>query len=422
MAGISDKQARALILKAQRDGQKLTQADGTISGLTLSASVAGTGSWRFRYYTGGKQKEVTIGQYPAWGIAEARVKAKELRRAVDDGADVALEKKARKQETVIALTIDGLAAAYFAKAEKELHSHTFKQRQSIHERFVSPLIGQFRADAVSPAQVVGVVRKSMTAGKTLPNITLTHCSLLFTHAVCNGIRAANPCRDLKLAAIVGKQDAPKQRVALTALELTAFLGALASIPRPYALALRLILVTGVRVGTLTEATISEFDLEAGLWRIPHERRKNRRYTEGPFVIPLPPQALAWLQELIQLADRSEYLLPVESRRHSDGRNSLSKRTTIGDWMDKMPGSGKAWRRVTPHDLRSTCKSWLSELRVDYETRQRYVDHALEGMDKIYDKADYMELRLAAALLWLGFLNDCESGKTAAKVIKLPSAA
>ena len=154
MAGITDKEVRALIAKAQKDEKKLTQADGTIPGLTLVASLSGTGSWRMRYYIGPKQKEATIGQYPAWGIAEARERAKELRRAVDDGVDVALEKQRRKQEATTATTVDDLAAAYFEKAEKELHPHTFKQRRSLHDRFVSPTIGAFRADSISPAQIV----------------------------------------------------------------------------------------------------------------------------------------------------------------------------------------------------------------------------------------------------------------------------
>ena len=422
MAGITDKEVRSLIARAAKEEKKLTQADGTIPGLTLVASASGTGSWRLRYYAGSKQKEATIGQYPAWGIAEARDRAKDLRRSVDDGVDVAMEKQRRKQEASTAITVDDLGEAYFEKAEKELHPHTYKQRRSIHDRFVSPTIGAFRADSISPAQVVEVVKKSLAAGKTLPNITLTHCSLIFAHAVGNAICTANPCRDLKLSAIVGKQESPKQRTALTAIELAEFFPALETIPRQYALATRLLLLTGVRVGTLSEAKIAEFDLEAGLWSVPWERRKNRRHTTGPFVIPLPAEAVEWVRELIKMADRDEYLLPVESRRHSDARNSMSKRTTMGDWLDKMQGCGNLWRRITPHDLRSTCKSWLSALRVDYETRQRYLDHALEGMDAIYDKADFLDHRLAAANKWLCFLNDREAGRELATVINLPNAA
>lgn len=423
MAGITDKEVRGLVAKAKREERTVTQADGIVPGLTLVASKTGGASWVLRYRTGGKQKEATIGQYPTWGIANAREKAKELRRAVDQGVDVAQEKQRKKQEAASALTVDGLADAYFARAEKELHSHTFKQRRSIHDRFVSPLVGSYPAATVTPAQIVGVVKKARDGGKTLPNITLTHCSLIFAHAVGNAIRESNPCRDLKLSAIIGKQEAPKLRTSLGADELAAFLNATGGIPRQYGLALRLLLLTGVRVGTLTEAKVEEFDLGAALWRVPHQRRKNRRHTSGPFVVPLPPLAVEWVRELILLADRNEYLLPVESRRHTDSRNSMSKRTTLGDWMDKMhQGGGEAWRRVTPHDLRSTCKSWLSAMRIDYETRQRYLDHALDGMDAIYDKADYLEHRREAAEKWLAMMADIESGKEATKVIKLVTAA
>lgn len=418
-----------MLSKAGKEGKKLTQVDGTIPGLTLVAMPSGTGSWRVRYYIGAKQKEATIGQYPTWGIADAREKAKKLRQAVDEGVDVAIEKQRRKQEAMQAVTVDMLAAEYFQKAEKGMtlktgmRPHTFKQRKSIHERYVSPLIGRYEASTITPAQVVNVVKKAESGGKTLPDITLTHCNLIFAHGIGNGACTSNPCRDLKLSAIVGPQEPPKQRVALGFEELGDFLRELYRMPRPYELATRLMLLTGVRINTIAEATISEFKPDFAVWEVPHERRKNRRHTTGPFIIPLPAQAVEWVGELIKLADGNEYLLPVNPIRGAGLRNPLSKRTTIAGWVDRVrTESGGTWRRITPHDLRSTCKSWLSELRVDYETRQRFLDHALEGMDAIYDKSDFVEHRLSAANKWLAFLNELEAGKAQANVIKLPGAA
>ena len=420
MAGITDKEIRALILKAQREGCAMTQADGIIPGLTMTVSKTGGASWVLRYYSSGKRKEVTIGKFPVWGAADARKKAAELRRDVDQGVDVANEKRSSKLTKSQAWTVSDLADSYFQKAAAELALHTLKQRKSTFNRFVNPLIGSLLASSITPAHVVEVVRKSLSGGRSLPRLVLIIITQLFHHAVANAICAANPCRDVKEAAVVGKQEPARKRVGLTANELAAFLPALMEIPRQYELALRLILLTGVRVGTLTEAKISEFDLDARCWCIPHERRKNRKHTEGPFVIPLPLDAVDWVKELIKLADGNEYLLPVEARRHSDNRNPMSKRTTIGDWLDRArQRSDTPWRRITPHDLRSTCKSWLSELRVDYETRQRYLDHALDGMDAIYDKADYVDRRRIVAQQWLDFLNKCEAGNNA-KVLPLHS--
>ncbi|MBK8317959.1 MAG: DUF4102 domain-containing protein [Betaproteobacteria bacterium] len=76
MAGITDKEVRALIAKAKASGKVATQADGMVPGLTLTASKTGVGSWVLRYRTGGKQKETTIGKFPAWGAADAREKAR----------------------------------------------------------------------------------------------------------------------------------------------------------------------------------------------------------------------------------------------------------------------------------------------------------------------------------------------------------
>ncbi len=93
MAGITDVEVRALIAKAKAPGPE-TKTDGTIPGLTLTVSKTGLGSWVLRYYAvGGKRKEMTIGQYPAWGANAARAEASELRRGVDQGVDVATEKQ-----------------------------------------------------------------------------------------------------------------------------------------------------------------------------------------------------------------------------------------------------------------------------------------------------------------------------------------
>lgn len=421
-AGITDKEVRALIVRAQHEGRTVTQADGSVPGLTATASKAGTLAWVLRYRTGGKQREATIGQYPAWGAADAREHAKELRRSVDKGVDVAAEKQIAKLAKETEWTVDELATCYFEKAEKELAPHTYKQRKRLFETYINPHIGAFPATSIKPQHIVQVVAKSLEGGKTLPKTVLIVMTQLFHHAVARAVVGLNPCRDVRETAVVGKSDPPKPRVKLMLKELSAFLPALASIPRQYELAIRILLLTAVRVGTLTEAKIEEFDLERATWSVPHSRRKNRRHTTGPFVIPLPPAAVEWVRELIVLADRSEYLLPVEARRHSDARNAMSKRTTVGDWLDRMPGCGHDWRRITPHDARATCRSWLTELKVPYEVRQRYLDHALRGMDVVYDKSDLIEQRREVADQWLGFMTKCEAGDEGAEILPLQRSA
>jgi Arm DNA-binding domain len=86
-----------LLRKAKQEGSDQTPVvDGKMPGLYFMAGKTRRGSWFLRYSFGGEKKKVTIGQYPDWGISEARDRAKEHRRMVDTGLDPSLVKAQRK--------------------------------------------------------------------------------------------------------------------------------------------------------------------------------------------------------------------------------------------------------------------------------------------------------------------------------------
>ena len=62
-----------------------TYADG--EGLTLRVSASGNRRWVLRLTVDGQRTNVGIGSYPRVGLAEARRKAEENRRAVRDGVN-----------------------------------------------------------------------------------------------------------------------------------------------------------------------------------------------------------------------------------------------------------------------------------------------------------------------------------------------
>jgi integrase len=294
---ITQPTINAKLKQAKEQGKEIVVPDGTVPGLNFRATPAGTGTWFLRYRLAGNMKKITIGQYPAWGIADAREKAKQLRREVDTGTDVALAKRRQKQEARSAWTVDDLARYYFGLAEKDLAEHTLKQRVRVYERFIKSGYGSVPVNGIKPADIGDSVRASAQAGQTLPRNILILWTQLYHIAVGQGMVPANPYRDLKASAIVGRKEAaPKQRTALKETELRPFLKALPTLPRQYELAIRLLLLTGVRVSQLSEARVEEFELDAGIWHIPPERRKNRRFTPGPHDMPLPAEAIGWILE------------------------------------------------------------------------------------------------------------------------------
>ena len=417
---INNASINALVRKAKaegKDGNPVT--DDIVKGLCFLPRKSGRGSWYLRYSFGGKKTKTDIGQYPVWSIAEAREEAKAIRRRIDSGINPALEKAQRKADERNVWNVDQLAQYYFDLSKKDLAEHTHKQRIQQYAKYIKPRYGAYPVDKVKPSDIGDNIRAVADAGKTLPRSILILWTQLYHHAVGQGMVESNPCRDIRAETIVGKSAPPKPRTVLKPDELTPLLQSIHMMPRPYELAVRLLLLTGCRISQLTEAKADEFDLEAGVWRIPHERRKNRRFTVGPDEKPLPTEAVEWVRELKTMQDRKGYLFPLEGRRHTEGRTTRSKRTTIGDWLDRIHAECGSWQRITPHDVRAMCKTYLAELRIDSEVRQEYLDHAKANkMDSIYDKAELADAKADAARRLLAYLDRLESQTQPQKVVSI----
>lgn len=415
---ITEPTISSAVRRCRTSGLEQTLTDSKVEGLTLRVSETGTASWILRYRIAGTRKNITIGKYPTWSIADAREKARALRRQVDEGIDVGAEKQRRKTERLKAQTVADVANHYFDIASRDVTAATLLARKTVYQKYIDGAYGRDPIGSVKPSDIALSLKAALAGGQTIPGKVASTWSLIFKCAVGMGLVGVDPSRDIDPTTIVGKVATRRDRTALTDDELPLFLRALDTIPRHHALSIRLLLLTGVRVAQLTEAKVDEFDLDAGLWRIPHERRKNRRHTNGPHELPLPDEAVSWVRELMTLADHEGNLFPIRRMQNNRKRDGSAGRKPLSEWLDRAwEESGKAWRRVTPHDMRSTCKTELAELRIDKEVRDCYVDHALRGMDAVYIKMKLApELKVAANKL-LAHYKRLETGETA-KVIRI----
>src|ERR687897_3736022 len=82
-------------IKPPRVGQA-DHFDAGYPGLALRLSYGGGKSWVFFYRHGGKQRRMTLGQYPAMELAEARSEWREAREGVAKGRDPTAERQAHK--------------------------------------------------------------------------------------------------------------------------------------------------------------------------------------------------------------------------------------------------------------------------------------------------------------------------------------
>lgn len=379
------------------------KSDG--DGLTFTLSKGGTASWILRYRFGGKQREVTIGNYPDISLAAARKLAAAKRVEVDKGADVAARKRLEKIERAQANSFRELAEDYMALAAPSLSSRYRNETRRYLDKDILPRIGSIPAKGVVPADIVVLVERIAERSKTSARAAFTMVSAVFDHGVSKRLVTENPCSFLKVSAIIGKERETRARVSLSDDQLRAFLAALPSLGRENELALKIILATAVRKGELSLAKWDHVDIEAGLWRIPPENQKGKRGSKErkEFAIPLPPLVAGWFKELRPLAGGSPMVTPARHRTGAETINHSTFNRALSKLPDELP-------RITPHDLRSTARSHLAALGVDIIVAERCLNHSLGGLVAIYNQYSYLDERRRALTLWASKLEALERGE------------
>lgn len=400
---LSDIQIKRWIAK----GESVAKSDG--DGLTFTLSKGGTAAWVLRYRTGGRRKELTLGNYPDLGLAAARERARAHRVAVDEGRDPAAEKQEQKTRAMAAWTMRELVADYREKCLQDgnLAPGTVKYREYDLEDVVLPRLGSRDVQRVTTTDIVSVlidIKRTWTITRRIK----TTLAQVFDHAIALRIIPANPCSGIKLTALKGPRPPVRKRVMLSEEELRKLLPDIEVIGVENALAFRVLLATCVRTSELVKAKKADIDLDNGAWWVPDENVKTR----AGFLVPLTPTVVGWFRELIELSGGSDYLLPArqERRRRNKGGDTHVAETTLWAAICRAFDRNEIEvRRFTPHDTRSTAKGHLRNLGFSREISEVALNHVLEGMERVYDVREEIPERRLALEKWAGFIVACEKG-------------
>ena len=420
---LSDVQLRQWI----RAGNPIAKADG--GGLTFTLSAAGTAAWVLRYRFGGKPRELTLGRFPDKPLAQARDDARKARANIQNGIDVAREKQIAGIERAAAKSFRELASDYMEKVFPSLAENTTNQRRHHINDVILPKLGGLPARDVTTADVVALVESVGKKSINVAELVFTATSEIFKHGIAKHVVIGNPCAMISVSAIVGKAVPKRKRLMLTEAELRTILSALPSIGIQNALAAKILLATCVRIGELARAEWVHLDFDGTArwikpngdpihgdgpkWLIPDPNSKKGK----GFVIPLAPSVTKWFKELQILACGSLFVLPARQlrRTHNHGGDIHFEPRALNSMLNKLQHrlntAGHSVRRFTPHDLRSTARSWLTSetIGANVIVAERCLNHTLGGLLAIYDQHDYLTERRTALERWTAFILACEAG-------------
>ncbi|MBT4549312.1 MAG: tyrosine-type recombinase/integrase [Gammaproteobacteria bacterium] len=353
--------------------------------LYFRISDEATATWVVRYTIYGKRREMTLGNYPSISLADAYARALQIKEDCKNDIDPLAQR--RRADIGDFNTVEDLAEDWLADCSKRLKHPKIPIR--IYKKDIHPLIGELAIDQVTPRDIRAIINAITKNGRpTIANDALMYCKQLFRHGIKLDLLTHNPAEPFTATDAGGIEKSRSRALSLDDLKITfkVFRENHNQFTRENYLAIALLVSLGIRKGELVAAKWEEFDTQKQLWNIPKERSK----TEVPITIPLPNEAMKWLEELHIRAGQSDYVFP--NRRSSIRYQHISP-DTINAAVQKLHRENKLKiEHFTIHDLRRTFRSLLSSEGIPGHIAERCLNHKLKGVEGIYDRYDYLDER------------------------------
>jgi len=334
------------------------------AGLNIRVRPNGTKTWVIRRKRGGKTTTETIGEFPEMGCAAAR----------ESFAKRSFSPSLNK------LTFGDLLDEWYTRRI----ATKYRVTKNI-EGYVERAKAEFGADAlsrISTSQLVRWLQKYAERAPVAANRCASNIKLALNYAVECGYLDRNPLQAVTNRVIGGEEKTRKRH--LTDDEIRALWAFDHKL-------LRFLLLTGLRISEAQSGY-----LDGDRFRI--DRTKN----DDPHWVYLPPLAVQQLETF----DKTP-----------TGVQSWLKRHCAKDGLEPF----------TPHDLRRTFATRLADIGIPPHIIEKCLNHRMQGVMAIYNRAEYEADRIAAAQAWANELERITAartvfGQTGGQGIGVPEAA
>ena len=378
-------------------------------GLYMDITKAGGAYWRLKYRHGGKEKLLALGVYPAVGLRDARDKATDAKRLMQDGQDPGALRKAEKVRGALESvnTLEAVTNAWLAHQTDRWEAQTEGAIRASLVANVFPALGERALASIKPSEVMACIKviEARGAGE-LASRVLQRIKAIYRWAVTHERIEVNPMVDLVPGEILKPRDVT-HRLMLPEAELANFYRKLDLYDGdPTTVhALRLLVLTVTRPGELRGARWAEFDLAAAMWTIPAERMKMRNEHK----VPLPTQALEVLRSIQPLTGDGDLVFPSPSYRSKP----LSE-NTLNSAMARMGYKGIA----TAHGFRALFSTVANEHDKDADVIERQLAHIERNKVRAaYHRSAYTAERAKLMQWWADHLDTKRKGAAIIPIAK-----
>ena len=373
---MKDKLTDSVCRTAKPRTARFNLTDG--AGLYLMVKPSGARLWQMAYRFEGKQKTYSIGAYPAVSLADARSRCDAARGLLRNGVDPLPAKQ--QTEQVTPKTFKDAADDWRRLINKKPRAQKTVDRDERMTRYLTRAFGDKAMIDVEAKDLIDVLDTFEDDGSYETRVRLQSTALnIAGYAQGKAWIKQNPFLGIAYnKAFTAPSNVPRPAI-IDAEPFGQLLRDVATYPgrqdNLVRKALELLALTFVRPGTVCAAEWAEFDLDGGLWSIPFNKLKQRKFREGikelngkPHLVPLARQTVAFLRELKQETGDSQFLFPGRKGRSITPNGLQVALNSIG-----YQG------RHCPHGFRSSASTLLNAERITVEGIElpRFAEQAIE---------------------------------------------
>jgi integrase len=390
-------------LKPGAKAYKIPDEDG----LFLLVQPSGALLWRFRFYSHGVEKKMSLGSFPDVSLKDARKLRDSARAKLTDGIDPVEEKRQHKLKAEIAArtTFRLVAEEYIQKIEREGRSPATIKKARWFLALLDRDIGKRPISAVTPHELLDALKRVERRGhlETAQRLR-AFAGRVFRYGFATLRTDRNPADILRGALVVPR--VKHHAAIIEPKKVGELLRAIEGYEgrRENRFALQLAPHVFLRPGELRKAEWKEIDFVEKVWRIPAERMKMKQ----PHTVPLSRQSLYLLESLRALGNRSEFLFPA---LHTSKRSICEN--TLNTALRRM---GYGADEMTSHGFRAIASTLLNESGLWHpDAIERALAHG--ERDKVraaYHRGAHWAERVRIAQWWSDHLDQLKVG---GKVVK-----
>lgn len=403
------------------DGTRRVFGVSGARGLRLDVRRGGALSWAVWYRTkAGVARTHTLGRYPEMSLAQARAEARRVIARVDLEHDPLAERlaaraKAAEEKRRNELRAQTHIAALAARCLEALplKPKTLREWRRLVNVEIIPALGHHQAEDLTRQEIRSWAdqikngrrpwRRDLGPAVYTANRAFEVLRRVYSWAVEQDLLTNSPFYRIAKPSV----EEESERV-LTADEIRAVWLALGDINGPYADAVKLLFLTGVRRDMVLGMKRSEFEGLGGpdvRWIIPGGF-EGRTKSHAVHVVPLSPQAERLVRSRMDIVT-TETLFPP-TRKASSAAMTWSSRFVDLMKRDAEKRAGGPLPRWTVHNIRHTVGTHLREdLKVPRDVVSLILGHTPPGpaASRIYDRAQMLAERRDALTRWATWIDD-----------------